>query len=404
VNRPPQVADLKPLYVRYNKTNTYQIDAEAVRDPDDDPVVFVPIAGQLPEGARLTARGEFTWTPSVTQFNRLRTQPARIEFFVEDQPAKARTRGVLQVSATQMDLPPVISIVPNERTFEARENVTLNLKFYLSDPNGDDDVQTFGFVANHPGVPESALVENTPTQWEFVWMPDYDFVRDPDDSTHVRLTFFALDKAQKRDELHVDLLVRNAVNEEERDRKLYTDYRNTLVRAWELLEQLKEKEEELKRAFRRAKRGKKNRSIANASMGAVTGVTPVIGGIPDPTKQVISTVGGTTVLTVGTLEATEVIGRSTKDLLDRLNYVMEKRNDLQTRGDAFARTYVLRSSRREAAFVEGVQEMRSVMALKGVVAVELDAGWQSKKRATDRQLRKTFRDFAPDDLGSASRQ
>ena len=49
---------------------------------------------------------------------------------------------------------------------------------------------------------------------------------------------------------------------------------------------------------------------------------------------------------MGTLEATEVIGKSMKDLLDRYNYVLGKRSELQNKGDVFAREFALKSARR----------------------------------------------------------
>ncbi|SDM61738.1 hypothetical protein SAMN05421823_11732 [Catalinimonas alkaloidigena] len=399
-NRSPVAGELKPFYVQYNTQNTYQIEAGTVYDEDEDPIVFVPIPTKMPEGMKLSAQGEVSWRPSITQFNALKREPIEMEFYVEDQPAKARTQGTLKLAATQMDLPPSISVAPKSTRVSSKEDVTINLKFYLSDPNGDDDIQAFDFVTNQPNFPKDALVRNTDNQYEFIWTPNYDFVQDPLDSLTFEATFFALDKSRKREELTIEFTIQNAVNEEALDRKLYTDYRTMLVRTWEMLEQLQEVEERLKKDFRTAKRGKKNRSIANASLGAVTGVTPVIESIPDPTKKVVSTIGGTTVMTMGTLEATEVIGKSTKDLLDRLNYVIEKRNDLQARGDAFARKYALRSSRRWADFAKDRDDLRSALSLKGVVALELDAGWTTKKKATDKQLSQTFKDFAPEEWES----
>jgi hypothetical protein len=95
VNRPPVVADLKPFYVQYNVANTYNIDANVVKDEDNDPLVFIPIPDQMPEGAKMTAQGEFTWKPSVTQYNQLKSKSINIEFYVEDQPAKSRTKNGL---------------------------------------------------------------------------------------------------------------------------------------------------------------------------------------------------------------------------------------------------------------------------------------------------------------------
>ena len=102
-------------------------------------------------------------------------------------------------------------------------------------------------------------------------------------------------------------------------------------------------------------------------------------------------------MTIGTLEATEVIGRSTKDLLDRFNYVMEKKSELQNKGDIFAREYSLKSARRTNDFIRKLDEFRALMNLKGLVALELDANWENKKEATDKALKRTFRDFSPMD-------
>ena len=104
VNRPPMIDELRPFYVRYRAPNSYKIDAdEQIYDDDDDPLVFIPIADQMPEGAKLSAQGELTWTLSLSQFNRLKDKPYCIEFWVEDQPAKLRTKGRLKIDVTQMD-------------------------------------------------------------------------------------------------------------------------------------------------------------------------------------------------------------------------------------------------------------------------------------------------------------
>jgi hypothetical protein len=392
VNRPPLVADLKPFYVRYNVVNTYTVDASIVKDEDNDPLVFIPIPDQMPEGAKMSAQGEFSWKPSVTQYNQIKSKPLNIEFYVEDQPAKSRTKGKFKIEATQMDLAPEISIVPKTTAIRYNENAAVNLRFYLSDPNGDNDIATFSFVSENPSVPKSALVQNTPNQYEFIWTPGYDFVKDPLDSVSFNINFFVIDKSQKKDERQVQVTILNTVNEEEKDRKLYSEYRTSLVRAWDLLEQLKETEKDLKKKFNRARKGKKGRSVVNASMGAASGLSPVVIQTPS-TQKIVSTVGGTTVMTMGTLEATEVIGRSTKDLLDRVNYVMEKRHEIQTKGDILARKYALKSSRRRPEFIRDLDEFVAAMNLKGLVALELDAGWENKQKATDAQISKTFKDF-----------
>lgn len=395
VNRPPEVDELRPFYVQYKTQNTYQIDINAVRDADGDPLVFIPVAEQMPEGMRVAASGEVTWEPSLTQFNFLRKGARYIDFYVEDQPAKARTKGRIKLEATQMDLPPEITVVPKMNSIKSKENNTINIKFFLSDPNGDDDIATFDFISDNRDIPRSALVKNAPTQYEFIWTPSYDFVRDPFDSLSFDIIFYVLDKAQNREERKIHFNIENAINEAARDEYLYSLYRGSLVNAWGLLEQMKEKEEELKRAYRRAKRGKQNRSVLNASLGATTGLAPVIAGTSRPSlKTGITTVGGTTVMTIGTLEATEVIGRSTKDLLDRFNYVMEKKNELQNKGDIFAREYSLKSTRRTNDFIRKLDEFRALMNLRGLVALELDANWENKKEANDKAIKQTFKDFS----------
>lgn len=395
VNRPPVVEDLPTFYVRFQTQNVYKFDPKQVYDADGDPIVFVPISDQMPEGSKLSAQGELTWTLSRNQFNMLRNKPIYIEFWVEDQPTKVRTKGRLKVDVTQMDLPPIISVVPKEMQYRIRENATINLKFYLSDPNGDDDIGTFDFLSTSQAIPKSALVKNTSNQYEFTWTPGYDFVRDPYDTLRVDLTFFVLDKAQNRDEQTIRITVSNTVNEEAKDRYTYALYRQALVQAWNLVVQLDEKETELKHDYRRAKGGKRNRSVANASLGAVTGISPAVLSSNQTSQKYVSVIGGTAVLTMGTLEATEVIGKSMKDLLDRYNYVLGKKTELQNKGDVFAREFALKSTRRGNDFIKRIDEFRSSMNLSGLVALELDANWQNKKEATDKALKRTFKDFTP---------
>ena len=397
VNRPPVIGELRPFYVSYRTQNTYKLEA---RDEDGDPLVFIPIADQMPEGSKLSSQGELTWTLSQNQFNKVKQTPQYIEFWVEDQPTKIRTKGRLKVEATQMDLPPDITVIPDEKHYKLRENATVNLKFYLSDQNGEDDVSTFGFLSDNQQIPKSALIKNTNNQYEFIWQPTYDFVKDPYDSLGVQITFYVLDKAQNRAERRITFTILNTVNEAEKDRYYYTQYRQLLVQAWGLIEQLTEKEEQLKHDYKRAKGGKRNRSVANASLGAVTGVTPAVTGSSTSQSaqnngRLISAVGGTAVLTMGTLEATEVIGKSMKDLLDRYNYVLGKRSELQNKGDVFAREFALKSARRNGEFIKKLDDFRNSMSLSGLVALELDANWQSKKEATDKAIKRTFKDFTP---------
>ncbi len=392
VNRPPVVGELRPFYVQYRTTNVYKPDAGLIHDDDNDPIAFIPISDQMPEGSKLSAQGELTWTLSLSQFNKLRANPIYIDFWVEDQPAKARAKARLKVEVTQIDLPPDMAMIPKDTIYRVKENTTINLKFYLSDPNGDDDITAFGFLSDNQQVPKSALVKNTDNQYEFIWQPGYDFVRDPLDTLSTQLVFYVLDKAQNRAERRVTFTVKNAVNEAEKDKYFYTQYRTALVSAWNLLAQLADKEEELKRNFRKAKTGKRNRSVVNASLGAITGVAPVLNG---NNSKYISSVGGTAVATLGTLEATEVIGKPVKDLLDRYNYVLGKKTEIQNKGDVFAREFALKSSRRSPEFIRRLDDFRAALSLTGLVALELDATWENRQEATDKAIKRTFKDFTP---------
>ncbi|WP_337042839.1 hypothetical protein [Emticicia sp. 17c] len=397
VNRPPVVKDLKPFYVQYNTTNIYKIDRYFVFDEDNDPIVVVPSMETLPEGMKMSSQGEVSWTPSFTQFKQIKTQPIYIEFYVEDQPSKAQVKGRLKVEATQIDLPPEIVVVPRESNFTLKENQTVSLRFYLSDPNGDDDIQDFDFLTDNPQITKNMLVKNTPNQYEFIFKPSYDFVKDPLDTLGFNIDFFVLDKTKKRDVKTIHFVVKNAINEAETDQKLYNLYRGTLQRGWELMEQMKEKETELKKLYSQAKKGKKNRSIVNASLGATTSLSSFLIPKDRPEQQrLASTLGGTTVLTISTLEATEVIGKSMKDLIDRLNYIIEKKNEIQNKGDIFARDFSLKSSRRGPDFLRKVDDFMSSMSLKGLVVLDLDAAWEPKNKPTDNNIKKTFKDFNPE--------
>jgi len=394
VNRPPRVEELKPFYVQNRTQNVYKMSADALRDDDNDPFVIIPVSETLPEGAKLSSSGELTWQPSLTQFNNLKNQPIFVDFLIEDQPTKARAKGRLKIEATQMDLPPSIIQVPNKAYFKSKENTTINLKFFLSDPNGDDDIATFDFVTDNPNIPTKALVQNTPNQYEFIWTPAYDFVKDPYDSLAFQVTFFVLDKEQNRDERKIDFTILNAINEIEKDKQLYDLYRAALVEAWNLATQLAEREQFLKVAYLKAKKGKKNRSMVTAGLGAITGLSPAIIKVPE-TRGIITAVGGTSILTIGALEAAEVIGKPLRDLLDRYNYVLEKKIEIQNKGDVFAREYALKAARRQADFIKKRDEFKAALALKGPVTLDLDAGWENKKEATDKAIGRTFKDYTP---------
>ncbi|MDP5139020.1 MAG: DUF1997 domain-containing protein, partial [Spirosomaceae bacterium] len=128
VNRPPVVNEIKPFYIKYNTSNTYRIDNSNVYDLDNDPIVIIPSIEELPEGFSISSQGEMTWNPSFTQFKSLKETPMYIKFYVQDQPAKSQTEGRVKLVATQLDLPPAITVVPKSQKIQIKENETVNLR------------------------------------------------------------------------------------------------------------------------------------------------------------------------------------------------------------------------------------------------------------------------------------
>jgi hypothetical protein len=395
VNRPPVVEELPIFYVKQATSNTYQIPPEYVYDPDGDPLVFKSIQSVMPESSGLSSLGQFTWTPSRGQFALLKGAPIFIEFIVQDQPDKAETRGKLKIAQTQQDLPAEILVVPGDSVFSIKEDETLNLKIYISDPNGDDNVTNTGFVSNDKRVPVSALKGNTQLQHEFTWTPGYDFVDDVQGTLVVELTFYVLDKSNNRTQRRIRIKVIEAENLIKKDNHLFQKYRSNLVEALMLIQQLDANQKKLNQEYKRARKGKKNRSILNASLGAVTGLSPVVIQSSNESK-VVSGIGGTTVLTLGTLEATEVIGRSKESIMDKIKNGIDIRNRAQAAGDEFARKYALKLSRRNTEFDKDIEKLRAILNDQRIVLLELDAYSKNASRVEDKELKKVFLDYAED--------
>jgi hypothetical protein len=390
-NRPPVVEELPVFYVKQSSRNVYQFPTEYVYDPDGDPIVFRSSLSQMPEGAALTSAGQFSWAPSRNQFNNLRTQPYILDFSVQDQPNKNETPGRLKIMQTQQDLPVEILIVPGDSSFIIKEDEPLNLKIYLSDPNGDDNVRSAGMIAGDTRIAASVLKENTPVQYEFTWTPGYAFTDDAKKFTEVDITFFALDKTNNRTQKKVRIKVLDAENIVEKDALQFIKYRNSLMGAALLINQLDENQKKLNQDYKKARKGKKNRSIVNATLGATTGISP-IALEPDQAK-VVSGIGGTTVLTMGTLEATEVIGRSKEAILEKIRVGIEIRNKIQSQGDEFARKYSLKSSRRSLEFEKDIDKLRTVMNDQRLVLLELDAYTRNRTKIENKEIKKIFIDF-----------
>jgi hypothetical protein len=394
VNRPPHVEELPIFYVRQSSANTFQIPTEYVYDADGDPLVFKPVPMQMPEGASLSSSGHFNWTPSRTQFSQLKNNPLVVEFIVQDQPDKAEARGKIRIAQTQQDLPPEILIVPGDSLFLIKEDETINLKIYVSDPNGDDNVRSIGFIPSDVRVPTQSLKENTPLQYEFTWMPGYDFVDDTQTALTAEMTFFVLDKSNNRTQKRVKIKVAETENLTKKDGLQFQKYRSNLVEAYLLIEQLDANQKTLNQDYKKAKKGKKNRSIVNASLGAVTGFTPVF--VEGDQSKVVSGVGGTTVLTLGTLEATEVIGRSKENILEKIKIGIDIRNRVQAHGDEFARKYALKSARRTYEFEKDIEKFRTTLNDQRIVLLELDAYSKNSAKVSDRDIKKAFVDYADD--------
>jgi hypothetical protein len=396
VNRAPEVSDLRNFYVSFGKENMYSLSASnSISDPDDDPVVYKPVLAKMPQGMTLSAEGEIRWSPSMSQYNRLQREPLLLPFIVEDQPYEAQTQGTLRIQVTQEDLPPEITMVPNQDYYEISEDEELQLKFYLSDPNGDDDIENFDFVASDGNIPRSAIISNHPTQWEFRWEPGYDFVLEPGDTSTVQLTFFVMDKSNQRQERRVKVKVQDAENLLEKDQLLYGQYRTGLVRVMNLIDQLEKRQKELQKEYKKARKGKKSRAITTASLGAITGLSPVV--LNDTqTQQYVSGIGGTTSMTIGSLEASNVIGKDASDIYENLSYINQKLNELQTQGNLFAGKYALSLNRRDNGFGEDLRKLILLLNLDKVTKLELDPSWNNPRKASDKNIKDTFSDYNPD--------
>jgi hypothetical protein len=393
VNRPPVVEEVPSFYVKQSNLNSYQISGDYVYDPDGDPLVFKSVQSQMPEGAGLSSQGLLTWSPSRSQFAALKGNPLVIEFIAQDQPDKSETRGRLKIAQTQLDLPPEILIVPGDSLFEVKEDETLNLKIYISDPNGDDNIRNSGFIATDKRIPTTSLKENTQLQYEFTWTAGYEFVDDVQKSVSAELVFFTVDKSNNRTQRKIKIRVNDAENLIKKDTHLFQKYRSNMVEAVMLINQLDANQKKLNADYKKARKGKKHRSILNASLGAVTGLSPLVIDQPDQSK-IVSGVGGTTVLTLGTLEATEVIGRSKEAIMERIKNGIEIRNKVLAAGDDFARKYALKSARRTSEFDKDIEKLRVALNDQRIVLLELDSYSRSPAKITDKDIKEIFVDYS----------
>jgi hypothetical protein len=393
-NRAPISDDLPTFYVKQSTQNQYQISGDYVTDLDDDPISYKAIVSQLPEGMQFSSQGIVTWNPSRSQFNALKNNPLVVEFVAQDLPDKLETRARLKIAQTQLDLPPDLLLLPGDSVFTIKEDERLNIKIYASDPNGDENLTDFGFVASDSRIPENSLQKATNAQGEFTWLPGYRFVEEAEKLRTFNLIFFILDKSGNRVERRAKIRVVDTENLEEKDKSLFQKYQNSLISAKVLLDRLDENHETLSKTLRQAKKGKKHRALLNASLGATTGLSPIILSNDPSSYRAVSAIGGTTVLTLGTLEATEVIGKSKNELLDKLKINVEIRNQLQLEGDNFARKYALKSARREKAFDADRDKLLPIINNQKLEFLELNAGQTARPKYDNKEIKKTFVDFS----------
>ncbi len=403
VNRPPFINELPTFYIRYNKLNKYDLKASRlVYDPDGDSIIFKPLLKELPQGMHVSSAGFITWKPSVRQFKLLRSKPVYLTFSVEDFPHQAGTTGQIQIAISMEDLPPQLTMIPSKETFSIEENEELHLNFFVSDPNGDDDLLTFSFLSENKNIAEQALTKKGDGQYEFNWTPSFDFIQEPGASEEFSINFFALDKEGNRSEKMIEVKVKDKENLLEKDRIIYDQYRTVLERAYDLVSQLREKEKELEKKYKTAKKGKKNWAITTAGLGALTGLSPIIF-LENPNGQKVAAgLGGTATATIGTLDASDVLGESPSDIMRDLSYVSQKISDLIVYGNVFASKYALPLSRRSSIFQPDLRGLSIHLNLKDISKLELDATWENPKKATNKNIKKLFKDFNPDPRFSAN--
>ena len=99
-------------------------------------------------------------------------------------------------------------------------------------------------------------------------------------------------------------------------------------------------------------------------------------------------------LTLGTLEATEVIGRSKESIMDKIRTGIELRNKIQSHGDEFARKYALKSARRSAEFEKDIEKFRAALNDQKLVLLELDAYQRNRSAVSGKDIKKVFIDFS----------
>lgn len=395
VNRPPVVNEFPTFYIQFNSPNTYQLKQDGLAyDLDGDSIIFYPVLKDLQQGMTLNKQGEIYWKPSKGQFKALGKKQIQLSFTVVDYPGGARTQGQLRIDVSQADLPPAILMIPNKEKFNIGENEELQLSFYITDANGEDDLLSFDFVSENREISNQALLKKNNWQYEFSWLPGYEYIKEPGGKKEFYINFFAIDKESNRTEKSIQVTVEDVENLLEKDRILYDQYRTVLERSWDMIVQLNEKENLFNKTYKAARKGKKNRSIITASLGGITGMAAIIDNAD--AQKWMTGMGGTATATLGTLEASNVIGEPPSEIMQKLNYVSQKRNDLVVYGNVFASKYALPLSRRAGSFQNDLRNLSIHLNLKDIAKLELDSTWENSKKSSDRNIKKEFKDFNPD--------
>ncbi|NJN26482.1 MAG: hypothetical protein HC819_11140 [Cyclobacteriaceae bacterium] len=113
-------------------------------------------------------------------------------------------------------------------------------------------------------------------------------------------------------------------------------------------------------------------------------------------QKVAAGVGGTATATIGTLEASSVIGEPPSDIMRDLNYVSQKKNDLLIYGNIFASKYALPISKRDKSFENDLRSLSINLSLSDASKLNLDAAWENSKPGNTKNIKKIFKDFNPD--------
>ena len=97
--------------------------------------------------------------------------------------------------------------------------------------------------------------------------------------------------------------------------------------------------------------------------------------------------------TLGTLEATEIIGKSKQDILEKQRINIEIKNQLRVEGGNFARKYSLKSNRRLKDFDIDQDKLLPIINDQRLMMLELDANRTAYPKYETKDIKKTFPDF-----------